>query len=59
MKIRMTCSDCGSENVLRDAWASWNVETQEWELGQVFDEAFCEQCEGACKIGEIPAEVQP
>jgi hypothetical protein len=25
--------------------AVWNEKTQEWELGAVFDAAFCEKCD--------------
>lgn len=46
MKINIICADCGSEEVRRDAWVSWNTETQEWELCSVFDESYCEDCEG-------------
>jgi hypothetical protein len=35
---------------MRDAWASWNYQKQEWELSQSFDHAFCEDCEGETKI---------
>lgn len=39
------CQSCGSERVVRDAWASWNPEYGLWELDQVFDDAHCHQCE--------------
>lgn len=51
-KLKMTCRECGSENVLRDAWAEWDYESQEWVLQNVFDAAFCEDCEGECSIDE-------
>lgn len=58
-RVRMVCYVCGSENVLRDAYASWNVETQEWELQNVFDAAVCEgRCEGETKIEEVPVDDQ-
>ena len=41
------CRTCGSERVVRDAWASWNAETGLWELQNVFDQEFCEACEAA------------
>ena len=31
-KIRIVCSHCHSESVTRDANASWNPDTQDWEL---------------------------
>jgi hypothetical protein len=44
-RIRIVCSWCGSDNVLRDAWASWDVDKQDWVLGAVFDAGFCQACE--------------
>jgi hypothetical protein len=49
-KLTMRCSNCDSEDVVRDAWACWSFERQEWELSQIFDYAYCEACEGDCKI---------
>jgi hypothetical protein len=48
MRISMVCSHCGSTEVLRDAYAEWDVETQQWELHSVFDNAICqsETCDG-------------
>ena len=45
-----TCSHCGSTDVVIDAWANWNDETQEWELFDTFDEAFCRACEGGAQL---------
>ena len=42
---RPRCVACGSFEVLLDAWASWNCEKMHWELDQVFDDAYCNQCE--------------
>jgi len=53
-KVRMICRYCGSENVMRDAWAIWNVTLQEWELDNVFDAAFCEDCGNPTSIDEDP-----
>lgn len=43
-KIKIVCAECGSENVMRDAYACWNVERQEWELQCVFDQGYCDKC---------------
>jgi hypothetical protein len=55
------CGRCGSEDVVRDAWAVWNPATGLWELQQVFDHAVCETCEETTefvwkKREEPPAE---
>ncbi len=50
----MICEACGSENVMHDAWAVWNVGTQVWELGTVFDYAHCDACEREAHIDAVP-----
>jgi hypothetical protein len=57
-KVKMVCDHCGSEDVLADAWASWNIESQEWELSQTFDDKYCENCESSCKVNEEPVDEQ-
>jgi hypothetical protein len=44
-KTTIRCGSCGSADVMRDAWACWDDDTQDWVLGSVFDAAFCETCE--------------
>lgn len=44
------CATCGSERVVRDAWACWNREAGMWELEHAFDYAHCHQCEGETKL---------
>lgn len=39
-----TCPTCMSTRVVRDAWASWNGDTREWELSAVFDVMVCGDC---------------
>lgn len=52
-KTKMVCSDCGSEEVLFDAWARWNYEKQEFELDSTFENTHCEKCEGECSVNGI------
>ncbi|MEL7127910.1 MAG: DUF3768 domain-containing protein [Pseudomonadota bacterium] len=44
------CQACGSERVVRDAWACWNPASGLWELEQVFDDAHCHACEDAATL---------
>lgn len=44
------CSSCGSTDVLRDAWGMWDIDKQDWVLQNVFDAAFCNNCDGECSI---------
>jgi hypothetical protein len=39
-----TCDDCGSTEVVRDAWAEWSQFTRDWALKSVFDEFACNTC---------------
>lgn len=43
--IRVFCSKCGSVNVSRDASADFNEATQAWEMGGVYDNGSCCDCE--------------
>lgn len=43
------CRHCGSANVMRDAWAVWNTDTQSWELGASFDHSLCGNCDAETK----------
>ena len=59
-KVKMVCSTCGSDDVRADAYASWNVDTQEWELSSTFDKgSYCLTCSGECRIDEKIIEEKP
>lgn len=55
-KIKIVCSDCGSDAVMRDAWATWDVDLQDWVLGNVFDQGHCEICECEVSLEEMPLD---
>ena len=42
--VFIVCRDCGSQDVRRDAWAEWDAERQQWFLGALFDQGYCEAC---------------
>jgi hypothetical protein len=53
----MVCAHCRGQNVMRDAWAVWDIDAQEWTLaGEPFDNAECEDCGGETKIEEEIAD---
>lgn len=56
--VTMVCETCGSDDVVRDAWAEWDVGSQEWVLRTVFDQAVCETCDGETHIVERPVSPQ-
>lgn len=58
-KVTVRCAACHGERILRDAWACWSYERQEWELGQVFDHAYCETCERDCTLEEATMDDTP
>lgn len=50
-KVRKVCKECGSEDVVSDAWVGWNIETQEWDsVDIVFDMEYCKNCDGETTI---------
>lgn len=52
--VQICCKTCGGQNVKRDAWASWDPDTQEWVLEQVFDAGHCDDCDGETSLTEEP-----
>ena len=51
-KIKIVCGRCKSEDVTRDALASWSVAAQRWELSCEFDNADCAEC-GETTLEEV------
>jgi hypothetical protein len=52
-RYRQVCATCGSEDVLADAFAEWDVENQCWSVQSVMDKGhYCNACGGECRIEE-------
>ncbi len=51
--MKKICKECGSENVVMDAWVKWNPEKDDWEIDTVHDNAFCYDCEGETTIVDV------
>lgn len=49
------CNQCGSNNLLFDAWAAWDVENQCMSITTTLDEGHC--C-GTCGEPTHPIEVE-
>ena len=47
---RLSCATCGSLDIRKDAWATWNEVTQTWELDNWFDYTWCCDCEGETTV---------
>lgn len=61
MKVKkVVCAKCGSEDVQLDAWATWNVKTQQYDV-DIMDKGHCcnGKCQGICKIKIIEVEFDP
>tara|TARA_R110002020_G_scaffold403741_1_gene613857 strand:- start:208 stop:456 length:249 start_codon:yes stop_codon:yes gene_type:complete len=55
-KIRLECADCGDDLIAIDASLYWDVDTQQWEIGDIrTNEMYCTQCGNTC-INEIAIE---
>ena len=52
-RVKMICAECRSEDVMLDAWAEWCTDDQCWTLKAVFDEAFCEDCDGSTRLDHV------
>lgn len=39
------CRHCGSDDIVIDAAARWDVSLQQWQLASVHDCTWCVQCE--------------
>lgn len=53
-QVTIVCQTCGSDDVRRDADATWSVDAQEWELNTVFDHGDCEKCGQEATLVERP-----
>lgn len=40
-----SCPECGSPDVLRDAYAAWDPEENDWILYASFDYFICNNCD--------------
>ena len=47
------CPYCGSDHVLVDAYAKWHVETQQWIIHSMYDDASCNDCGKTFDYSEI------
>jgi Fe-S cluster biosynthesis and repair protein YggX len=47
------CKNCGSDNVVRDAWAAWSPHENAWVIESVFDHAHCNDCDRETLLKEV------
>lgn len=53
-RVTKLCGTCRRPGVLRDAWAEWCDETQQWVLQDCLDTAYCRRCDGEARAVEVP-----
>lgn len=58
-KISKHCTECGSTNILADAFARWNESGQYWEIDNVFDDFYCEDCDGEAGVEDREKTSEP
>lgn len=56
MKVKKVCANCGSDNVVTDAWVSWDIDSQQWVIDDIFDNDYCKSCEGETTIQDEEIE---
>lgn len=57
--MKAVCKKCRGENVKADAFATWSVEFQWWEVDNVFDKgAYCDDCNGETRIEMVEAATE-
>ena len=53
--VQMVCRECGSPDVLVDAYGEWDIDKQDWIIANTFDKgAFCHECDGETRIEAVP-----
>ena len=53
MTIKIVCEECGSDQIVVDANAEWDISLQEWVTTGVLDEAHCFKCDDSCSTIEV------
>lgn len=54
--IKKVCSECKSDEIAADAYASWNPLNSKWELSNVFSEYYCCICDSKCEVEDVEIE---
>jgi Zn finger protein HypA/HybF involved in hydrogenase expression len=48
--IKKVCEKCGSEDIWIDAAAEWDIDSQSWQLGNMWDYSHCADCDSKTDI---------
>ena len=55
--MKPICKTCNSDSVKLDAWAVWDLDSQQWDLETTFDMAFCEPCDGETTLSWVKRKI--
>lgn len=55
-RVNYICPECGSSDVLLDAWAEWDATLQDWVLHDTLTHAYCRRCDGETRLQEVVLE---
>lgn len=44
IKEKPTCKKCGTDNIVFDSTATWDVEKQDYIHAETFDHVWCQEC---------------
>lgn len=43
-RVKPVCADCGSDQLVRDAAARWDMDAQDWTISVIFECTICDLC---------------
>ena len=52
-RVKYICRVCKSDDVGRDAWTQWDMESQQWQVQNLMSESFCFKCESETILDEV------
>ena len=52
-RVKYICRVCKSDDVGRDAWTQWDMESQQWQVQNLMSESFCFKCEGETILDRV------
>lgn len=61
-KVKYVCSHCGSSNVETEAYAQWDIETQQWLVSEIREDGghtdYCITCGENHVVEEAPVDLK-
>jgi hypothetical protein len=52
-RVKYICRVCKSDDVGRDAWTQWDMESQQWQIQNLMSESFCFKCDGETILDQV------